>query len=44
MYLAKVDVIFDFNCMYSVCVCVYACVCANVRVASQSPLFHKVFF
>jgi hypothetical protein len=31
--------------MYSayVIVCVYACVGANVCVASQSPLFHKVF-
>ena len=24
--------------------CVFACVCAYVPVASQSPLFHKVFF
>ena len=32
--------------MYSVCyrVCVCVCVCANVCVASQFPLFHKVYF
>ena len=49
MYLAKVYVNFRLQlylqCTYSVSfiirMCVYACVCANLRVASQ---FHKVFF
>jgi hypothetical protein len=27
-----------------VIMCVYACVCANICVASQSPLFNKVSF
>ena len=31
-------------CMVRMLLCVDACVCAYVCVASQSPLFHKVYF
>ena len=40
------NTIYMCPCVYSayVIVCLYACVCAYVCVASQSPLFHKLYF